>query len=237
MTPAKFATYIRLRTRTNANTFPDAEILEYANIIKDDIAKEITKVNEDYFVIELVRNLEAGKRSYSFPTDVLNQIKYTEVCLDGTNWQTLDEFDLNSYRKPTDEASILAEFAGKKPKMELSGNQLMIYSGETIQSVSGGLKMRAVIYPADLSSLAGTTDMAVAPSKISFGVPRQLHYIWATKVIVEYKGSKEKPIPLTEKEASVDKDLTLAINALKGGNLERSITATIPDPFNNGQDL
>lgn len=236
MTPAKFAAYIRLKTKTNSTTFPDSDILTYANIIKDDIAKEVTKANEDYFGIELLRNLEAGKRSYLFPSDVLNQIKYTQAMLDGVNWDRLNEFDVNTYKRPTDEASILANWAGKKPEMDIFGSQLVIYSGDAIIDVTNGLKLWAIIYPADLTSLSGTNDMSVAPSNISFGMPRQLHKVWATKVIVEYKTSKEKPIPLTEQERNVDNDLQLAITSLKEQNLDRAVVATVTDNSNNGQD-
>lgn len=234
MTQAQFAAYIRLKTKTNSTTFPDADILTYANIIKDDIAKEVTKANEDYFGIELLRNLEAGKRTYSFPTDVLNQIKYFQAQLNGTDWQVLEEFDVNSYKRPTDEATILARWAGKLPEFDIFGSQATIYSDSAIIDVTDGLKLWAIIYPADLTTLAGTTDMSVAPSQISFGMPRQLHKVWATKVIVEYKTSKEKPIPLTESERNVDNDLALAINALKGGNLERTVVANVPR--DDGQD-
>lgn len=236
MTPAKFAAYIRLRTKTNSTTFPDADILTYANIVKDDMVKEITKVNEDYFGMELLRDLEAGKRSYLYPSDVLNQIKYTQAMLDAINWSHLEEFDVNSYRRPTDEDSILANWAGKKPEFDIFGGQLVIYNDTAIIDVPDGLKLWAMIYPADLTSLAGTTDMSVAPSTISFGVPRQLHKVWATMVIVEYKTSKEKPIPLTEDEQNVQIAMQQAVNSLRGGNLDRAIVATVRDDSNNGQD-
>lgn len=236
MTPAKFASYIRYKTKTNSTTFPDADILVLANIVKDDIAKEVTKANEDYFGIELVRNLEAGKRSYLFPSDVLNQIKYTQVQLDGVEWQTLKEFDVTSYNRPTDEATILENWAGKMPEFDIFGGQLVIYSDAAIANVEDGLKLWAIIYPADLTSLAGTNDMSVAPSNISFGMPRQLHKVWADKVIVEYKNSKEKPIPLSEGERNVDFNLQLAINSLKEQNLDRVVVAKVKDTSNNGQD-
>lgn len=236
MTPSKFAAYIRLKTKTNSTTFSDADILTYANIIKDDIAKEITKANEDYFGIELLRNLQSGKRNYSFPTDVLNQIKYVQAMLDinGVTWSVLKEFDINSYNRPTNETSIIESYTGKKPEFDIFGGQLFIYSDSAILNVENGLKLWSIIYPADLSSLSGTDDMSVAPTQTSFGLPRQFHKVWATKVIVEYKTSKEKPIPLTEQELNVDKDLLLAINAIKGGNLDRIITAEVP--YNDGQD-
>lgn len=237
MTPAQFASYIRDQTKTNSTTFSDAKILLYANIIKDDIAKEITKANEDYFGMKLLRNLEVGKRSYSFPSDVLNNIKYVQAKLDGTTQKVLTQFDVNTYKRPTNESQILANWAGKDPEFDIFGGSLEIYSDSAIIDVTDGLELWAMIYPADLTSLAGTTDMSVPPSNISFGMPRQFHFIWATKVIVKYKNSKEKPIPLTEQEAKIDQDFQLAINALKGQDLNRSITATLPDYYNNGQDL
>jgi len=237
MTPAQFATYVRLKTKTNSSTFTDANIIVIANIIKDDIAKEITKANEDYFGMKFYRNLEAGKRSYSFPSDVLNNIKYVQAKLDGSTQKVLTQFDVNTYKRPTNESEILANWAGKDAQFDIFGSSLEVYSDSAIIDVTDGLELWAMIYPADLASLAGTTDMSVPTSNISFGMPRQFHYIWATKVIVEYKNSKEKPIPLTEQEAKIDQDLQLAINALKGQDLNRSITATLPDYYNNGQDL
>ena len=53
MTSKQFADYIRKKTKTNSSTFTDADILLYANIIKDDIAKEVNKANEDYFGIRM----------------------------------------------------------------------------------------------------------------------------------------------------------------------------------------
>jgi len=233
-----FAKYIRLKTKTNSTTFPDADIVTYANIIKDDIAKEITKANEDYFGMEFLRNLEAGKRKYLFPSDILNNMKTLEAKLDGTYWERLTEFDLNSYKGTTDEATIVEKWHGKDPQFDIFGSQVIIYSDDAISAVTDGLKLRAIIFPADITTaqLSTTTDMSANPSTISFGMPIQFHKIWATKIIVEYKTSKEKPIPLTESEMNVDKDFQLAINALKGQNLDRSTIATMPDNGHDGQD-
>lgn len=235
MNQVTFASYIREKTKTNATTFPDAKIITYANVIKDDIVKEILKANEDYFVMDLTRNLEAGKRKYSFPSDILSQMKYIEAQLDGVNWSELEETDINTLKISTDENSIQAYMQGKKPLVDIEGNAITVLSDSSIIDVTNGLKLKAAIYPADLTVLSGTADMSVPPSNISFGVPRQLHKVWATMVIVEYKGSKEKPLPLTEAEKNVGNDLLLAINSLKGQNLNRVTVATMPT-YNNGQD-
>lgn len=236
MTPAQFASYIRLKTRTNSTTFPDADILVYANATKDEIAKEVIKANEDYFGIELLRDLKDGVRKYLFPTYMLSQMKYLQAKLDGVNWSTLEEFDITSYDRPTDEDSIRANWAGRKPAFDIFGGELSIYSENAIIAVSGGLKLWSIVYPADLTALTGTADMSVNPSKTEFGMPRQLHKVWATKAIIEYKTSKEKPIPLTEQELKVEIDLQSAINSLKLQNLDRSVVANVPDNSNNGEN-
>jgi hypothetical protein len=236
MTPINFAKYIRLKTKTNATTFPDADIITYANIIKDDLAKEITRANEDYFGIEMTKDLVANKRGYGFPTYILNQIKYVQAKLDGTNWKKLSEFDITGYQKTTDEASILANWAGKEPMFDIMGGQMFIYNDSAITDVEEGLKLWAIIYPEDITSLAGSTDLSISSSNTSFGIPRQLHYVWAEKVVIEYKTSKEKPIPLTEREQNINIEMEQAINSLKLQNLDRVLIANIPDKSNNGQD-
>lgn len=234
MTSKQFADYIRYKTKTNSSTFTDAEILVLANVIKDDIAKEIVKCNEDIFGMEFLRNLEANKREYSMPTDILNNIKGVEAKIDGTNWYWLTEFDLNTYRRPTNESNIILDFADKNPMFDIFRKALWIYSGDAIIDVIEGLKLWAIIYPADISSLSDTTDMSVDPSTTSAGFPRQFHRLWATGVIIDYKESKEKPIPLSGKELTWDKDMEEALNAIKGMNLDRSDIASIPD--DDGQD-
>ena len=184
MTPAQFAAYIRKKTKTNATTFSDADILMYANIIKDDLAKDVVAVNEDYFGMKFTRNLVAGKRNYRFPYGVLSQLKYAQAKIDGTNWKRLSEFDINTYQKTTDETSIRTNWAGKDPSFDIFGEELNIYSELPIIDVTEGLELWAIIYPKDLSSLAGTIDMSIPQDNQSFGVPRQLHYVWAHKVII-----------------------------------------------------
>lgn len=233
MNAVTFAAYIRKHTKTNASTYTDAEIIVDANVIKDELAKEIIKVNEDYFGMTLTRNLEAGKRNYGFPADILNQMKYVEAKINGTDWQPLTETDLGTYKGATDENSITANFAGKY-MFDIFGGELFILCGETMIDVTDGLKLRSMQWPEDITSLAGSSDLSVASLPTTVAMPRAIHEIWARKVIIAYKESKEKPMPLSEKEMVVDKDLALALNSLRGGNLSRSGEASTPR--DTGQD-
>lgn len=233
----EFATYIRFHTKTDSATLTDAELVSLANVRKDDIAKEIAKTNEDIFGMWYLRDLEANVREYSFPASILANIKGVEACVanGGTEFKKFDEFDLTQYRGTTVEADIRQAFSGKY-QFDIFRKSLWLYTGEEIVAVTEGLKLWAIQYPADLTEakLASTDDMSVDPSTTTHGMPREAHEIWARGVIIDYKNSKEKPIPLTEKELSYDKDLQLVLNSIKGTNLDRQNTGAVP--YNDGSN-
>lgn len=231
MTKSEFATYIRFKTKTNSSTFTDAQIIALANVRKDDIAEEITKINEDFFLREFVRNLEADKRRYSFPSDVMSHMKTLNLKLDGTNWVTdIAEVDMATQagRPIASEADIVANFSSSLPKIEVYSSGFMILSGAAIEAVVEGISLWAVQYPADLDSISGDTDMSVNPTTTTFGMPRAFHKLWADGVIIDYKSSKEKPIPLTEREQNWEVYLHRKIDSISPQNLSREITADYP---------
>ena len=234
MTPAQFATLTRLYTNTNSSSFPDADILAYANIFKDDMAKEIAKRNEDYFGMKFTRDLQAGIREYGLPDEILNNIKYVEAKLDGSQQLRLDEFDLTSYERSTDEATIREMWTGRKPSFDIFRRALWLYSGDAIITVVDGLILWAIIYPAEIADLTSTIDMASDPSTIEHGFPRQFHELLARRVSIAYKTSKDRPIPLSEKEQMFEIDLQKALSAISGMNLDRTFKATTPK--DTGQD-
>lgn len=227
MTSTQFAAYIRALTKTNSTTLTDASIIAFANVVKDDLAKDILKVNEDIFGMQYLRNLVADQREYALPVELLNQIKYVEAKLDGSNWSKLSEFDLNSYGYPTDESSIRYYFSGKTG-YDIFRNSLWLLTGGAIIAVTEGLKLWAIQWPEDISSVSGSTDMSVASADTEVAMPRATHEIWARRVSIMYKGSKEKPIPLSERELRVDADWANVLNSLRGGNLDRAVLATTP---------
>lgn len=234
MTGTQFANYVRKQTKTNSATFTNADILLYANLKKDDIAKKITGVNEDYFGIFMTRNLVINQRNYAFEPTQLNHMKYLEACLDGTTWKRLMEYDINNLGITTDEASIVAAMSMKQPGFDIFGNEIIILSDTAIIDVTDGLKLWTIIYPADLTEgdLSGSDDLSVPPSSTSFGLPRQFHKLWADAVVVEWKNSQDRPIALTAVEQQFDARLEYALTDIKGGNLDRVVTASVP--YNDG---
>src|SRR5574343_2017152 len=231
----KFATLVRYYTKTNSTTFTDTEILTLANIFKDDISALIAKeLGEDYFGLRFVRTLEAGQREYDLPAELMWRTKYVEAKLDGTNWLHLKETDLTVYAKPTDEDNIQYAYADKDPEFDLFDQSIFILSGDAIIYVFEGLKLWAIVYPADFPNLTSTEDMSTPPDDYTHGFPRQFHELLARRVSIAYKSSKDRPIPLSEKEKLYEVDLATAINSMKDANLDRSV---IPSrPYNDGSD-
>lgn len=235
MTFANWTTLVRMYTKTNSTTFPNADILLYANIFKDELAEEVgKKVDEDYFGLRLERDLIAGQREYELPAQLMSRIKYLEAKLDGTDWVKLYETDLSAFQKSTDEATIVAAYAGKPPAFDVFDRTIFLYTDSAIIEVDAGLKLWATLFPADFTDLTLTTDMEANPTTTSHGFPRQLHELLARRVSIAYKSSKDRPIPLSEKEQLFDKDLANKLDLMKGLNLDR---ATIPAlPVNDGSD-
>lgn len=213
MLDTSFASYIRKQTRTNATTFTDAEIILYANIEKDYLVSLIEKSDEDYFGVELTRDLEAGKRKYGLPPYLLHGITKVTAKLDGVNETPLDKLVYDQFGRPLTEENIRSYSAGC-PAWMVFGKELYILTDGELTLVSGGLKIYATVYPADLSSLSEGKDLAANPSTTTLGMPRALHRPWADLVVIDYKNSKDKPIPLTKAEANIGVTLASIVNTL-----------------------
>jgi hypothetical protein len=235
MTPVQFAALTRLYTKTNSTTFPDADILTYANIFKDDICSFVAKeVGEDYFGLRFERDLIANQREYDLPGEIMGRIKYLEAKLDGTEWSHLRETDLSVYGRTTDEDTIQEIYADRDPEFDIFDQSIFILSGDAIIDVTDGLLLWCIIYPEDIANLSGTDDMSVPPDDYTHGIPKQFHELLARRVSIAYKSSKDRPIPLSEKEKLYEVDLAEAINSLKDTNLDRE---TIPSrPYNDGSE-
>ena len=232
-----FASYIRQKTKTDSTTLPDSEILVLANVIKDDLAADIVaNTDEHYFDIELTRDLEADIRDYTQEDDVLKHIKYIAAKLDGTEWSYLTETDYAEFNKPLRENGTIKElYSARKPQFYISGRSYQLLSGDDIIAVTDGLKVVAEIYPEDIStgSLAASTDLSIPSSDTAHALPRQVHKHWATKVVIEWKQSRDKPIPLTQLEQNVENELQKVLVKLAPRNQVRAILATVPE--DNGQ--
>lgn len=223
-----FASYIRFKTHTDVVTFSDTNIKLLANIFKDEMAVRILGANENYFGLPMVTNLVADQREYPLDITVAGQFKFIDIQLDGTNWSRIYETDFNLENFAIQETNIRAAMTGRKPEFALFRGSLWILSDTAIINVTNGLKIWAFIWPADFTDLTSSTEMATAPSSTTHGWPRQFQELLARKVIVAYKESRDKPIPLTESERSWEKDFLDMLDGIQHPNLDRSVLATVP---------
>ena len=233
MTFAQWAKLVRYYTKTNTTTFADADILTLANIFKEDIAGLLAKeVGEDYFGLRFERDLLAGQREYDLPAEVMGRIKYLEASFDDKTWGRLSETDINTYGKTLDEDTIRANYSGRNAEYDLWDQGIFLLSGEAIIDVTNGLRLWAIIFPADFVDLTSTEDMSTNPDDYTHGFPRQFHELLARRVSIAYKSSKDRPIPLSEKEKLYEVDLATAIQTMKDANLDRSVAPS--SPYNDG---
>ncbi len=246
-TPTEFATHVRYKTRTNSTTFPDAEMLSYMKFRQDEIAKAILKADEDILLIPQTTDLVASSitdREYPVPSDIISRIKRVEAKLGGTDSILLTEIDINQIDYPlVTEANITDLFNNSQvsknnpngARFDLLRKSIFIYSG-TITATTDGLRVWCKTWPTAITDLSSDTDMSEDPSSTTHGIPRAMHGIWATGVIIDYKGSKEKPIPLNEKELKYEFDKRKAIETLKHGNLDREVIGHLPPASDRGNE-
>ena len=121
----------------------------------------------------------------------------------------------------------------------ITGRGFKLLNDSAITAVTNGLVIVANVYPEDLTTtdLAGSYDLSVPqdPNKeTKHAMPRAAHKVWATMVIIDYKQSKEKPIPLTEQESRIDLMQNEMYDALKFRNRDRTLVPSMPS--DTGQD-
>lgn len=237
MNAVNFASLVRQRTKTDSTTFPDATLLLMANAAKDRIALRIADQDEDYFGTPAYTDLFANQREYPLPDDILGKIKRVEAALDGVNYLKLSELDLSVWPRGTTETDIVNTFSNDEGNVyyDIFRNALWLYSGAIID-VENGIKLWYIANPPDLTSLAGTSDLSADPSTTTAGIPRSLHDIWATMTAVDWKTSRDRPLPLTEREQRIDDILGEAVDSLSAMNLDRTVLASLPPSSTRGYD-
>lgn len=248
MTPAQIATRIRFFTRTSSVTFVDADILHLLNQRIDEVAQAILKTDEDIFLIPQTDDLVLNQRVYAFPSDILSRIKRVSAKFNGTDWIPLYELDISGVSTPiVTEANITDIFnsyqvSNTNPhgaRFDIMRKSIKIYSG-TISAVTDGLQLWCMTWPAHVTDLSSTTDLSVDPSTSTHSMPRSVHRLLVSGVVIDYKSSREKPIPLSERELNYERDLEKAIETLKHGNLDREVIGELPPAssrWNDGADL
>jgi len=206
-----------------------------ANVEQASLAEDIaSNVDEGYFLMEDVRNLEATTRKYVYPQDLLKSLKYIAAKLDGTNWTYLREIDfgyIEGRNLPLmEESQIQNEFSDKEAKFLFHGTELMLLNGAAITAVTGGLKIVSEVYPEALVSgdLSGNALLSTPSATTAVRLPLAAYKALAKMVSIAYKTSKDKPLLLTEDEKLLPVDKMNLYNKLRGRNAVRVIQGSVP---------
>ena len=237
MTPTALAAYCRLKTRTNSTTLSNADLVILANVVKDKLVYRALDADEDIFLVPTYLNLVADQREYPLHSDLMSRIKRVEAKLDGSSYIKLYEFDLPQYKHPiSTEADITAHFGNYEGEafFDIMRNSIWIYSG-TITAVTAGLKIWLNTVVADITNMASTEDMSVDPTTTTHGIPKALHKCLADGIVIEWKESREKPIPLTDREQRYDLEIDRAVDSLKVASYDREIIGLVP--YSDGKNF
>lgn len=105
----------------------------------------LPNINENHFGKIFPINLTQGNRSYEIPEDMIH-INHIELLYNG-EWSKISEITLARLDTATDETKILEAFKNHKPRYSIFGNKISIWSGETIQATTEGLKIHGYMYP------------------------------------------------------------------------------------------
>lgn len=189
------------------------------------MAKAIKTVNTDVFGRVATRDLVAGTREYSLPSDVLSSLERVEGYVGGS-WVPFTEAHLPLERTATDEASILSHFAGRFC-YDIFRNSLFLYTGNAIADVAGGLKLWYIGYPTKLTNLTDVRDLAAPVDSYAIPFPTEFHELLARKVSIRYKQTRDKPMALNDSELNYERDLQTALTSIRRQNYDRTMACEI----------
>lgn len=231
MSPATFATLVRKKTKSDSTSFPNADILLYMNVFKDELAGKLQERRPEIWNMPFTTDLEADQREYAIETDILNRLIYLEIDLDNDGkFVPLRKTQYLHFGEGLTEDNIVARFQND-PKYILRRGAIYVLSKDIID-VTAGLRGVYDIFPANITDITSSVDMAINPSTTSFGVPRTLHEIWCRRVAIAYKD--ENGIDLNAEEQSYADNLESILDNTAIAVLNESITGLLPtDPDNS----
>lgn len=241
MKASELNTLINRKCGTNDTTFTTADKLVYVNLFKDEMASKIMERNPNFFLVPSTFNLVADQREYAIGNDLLNRIRKLEIKFSSSDSRFPSTY-IKDYLGSETESEIVKQFSNAENGFAhtIRRRALFILSG-TISSVTGGGRIWANIFPADLANLTDSTNgLEVDPSTTSFGFPRQFHELLARRVAIEYKSNRTKPIPLSMVEQAYAIDLEAQLAAISHQDDSGEVIGELPpsrDTWDNGWNL
>lgn len=206
-------------------------MLVHVNAFKDEIAGRIQQERQEVWNIPATFDLEADKREYAFPDDMLNSIVSLELKFTATG----DYVRARSIQAPADfalsEAQIEGYHSNLTPWYFVRRRAVYVLSG-VIAAVTGGGRLVYNAFPADLPDLSGTTDLSIDPSTTTHGFPREFHELLARRVSIEFKDING--MQLSSKEMQYDDDLERKLDEFSTADLSAVFTASLPSGASMG---
>lgn len=235
MTATALASLIRLKTKTTSSTFTDADMLVYVNAAIDELAGRIQQERPEIWNVPATFNLEADKREYAFPEDVINNIASLELKFSSTGSfvraralkQAPDDYALS-------EANIASYHTNLTPWYFVRRKAVYVLSG-TITDVTGGGRLVYNAFPVSLASMSGSEDLSLDPTTTTHGFPREFHELLARRVSIEYKANNPG-MELGPTELTYYDDLERTLSEFSTANLDVEETAEMPSGASMGDN-
>lgn len=227
----EYTEHLRYLTKTNTTTFTDAEIVRFSNVFLDNFAAAIEERNQSYFDMQMVRDLVADQRFYNLPDEWMNRIIRVSLNLDGTDLVKATPIGFGEYNGTLEESEIRFKFANELPMYTILRKSIVLLTGTAIIDMPNGIELWSKIYPAQWTTavLPLNEEMSVDPTNTSIGMPRQFHELLCRRVAIEYKQTRDRPIPLNEREQMFKQDFKDALDAITEDNLDEHRVAQLPN--------
>ena len=222
-------------TKTTDITFTPANMLVSVNLIKDEIVLKLQKVRPEIFNIIGLQDLVASgtTREYDIPVAALNKIIDLELKFSSTGDYVQATFlARRHYLDVLQESKIVAGFSNSYPKYFIRRKKVYILSGTTT-AVTDGFRLVYDLLPADLANLTGSTDLALN-SDTANGVPKELHELWARRVVIKYKDNNN--MKLNNDELKYERDLEETLDLLSDIDLSKEVISSLPSAGSRGDD-
>jgi len=235
MTGANIVELIRRKSKSTSTTYTDADLLVDINLIKDEIVLKLQKVRPEIFNIIGLQDLVASgtTREYDIPVAALNKIIDLELLFEtGGDYVQATFLARRHYLDSLQESKIVAGFSNSYPKYFIRRKKVYILSGTTT-AVTDGFRLVYDLLPADLANLTGSTDLALN-SDTANGVPKELHELWARRVVIKYKDNNN--MKLNNDELKYERDLEETLDLLSDIDLSKEVISSLPSASSRGSD-
>lgn len=229
----QFLADFRLKTWTDEYSFPLENVITLTNGVLEEIHLLATnsEISEDHFWRVFTRDLAVWVRKYDLPHD-LKSIKRVDLIIDG-KLEYATEKDMSSINLTTlsSETDIQETMRGLKPIYEIFGRSIYFYTRGAIVTTTWGINIHGIQYPSmvETSDFDSSRDMSEPRDATAQGIPRTLHGIILFRSVIDYKESREKPIPLTQTEQNYVGRLKDVLKSHKVFNTDRKYKMSEPN--------